>query len=95
MNEIVSLEGYSPELREYLLEKRWPELMEVGFQVATLQWVQEAFFENNNLLQLTAFRMVQALVSGVAVMMPENPWLFIEECLKQLILEEDELDLEW
>ena len=69
--------------------------MEVGFQVATLQWVQEAFYENASLLQRTAFRMMQALVSGVAVMTPDNPWLFIEECLKQLILQEDELDLEW
>ena len=100
MDQIVSLEGYSPELREYLLEKRWPELMEVGSQVATLQLIcKRRALKMSVYNSTTAFFVVcvfvQALLSGVAVMTPENPWLFIEECLKQLILEEDELNLEW
>ena len=30
MQSLVSLEGYDPELRSYLLDHRWPRIMEVS-----------------------------------------------------------------
>lgn len=45
MNQLVSLEGYSPELRDYLLAKQWPEIMEVGLQATMLHRRQDALFD--------------------------------------------------
>jgi hypothetical protein len=62
MQSLVSLEGYSPELRSYLELHGWPSLME-------------------------------AILSGLIVMIPKDPWSFIESKLS----EEDRsyISLQW
>lgn len=39
MESLVSLEGYDPELRDYLQRHRWPSIMEVQrYSAAINQW---------------------------------------------------------
>ena len=36
MQSLVSLKGYDPELRSYLVEHRWPAIMEVKYRLQRL-----------------------------------------------------------
>ncbi|XP_019851981.1 PREDICTED: F-box/LRR-repeat protein 13-like [Amphimedon queenslandica] len=66
MQSLVSLEGYSPELRKYLEGHKWPSVME-------------------------------ALFSGLAVMVPRDPWVFIENKLQEVHSSQTSYptDIEW
>jgi F-box/leucine-rich repeat protein 13 len=53
MESLVSLEGYDPELRDYLQRHRWPGVME-------------------------------ALLTGLTVMTPRDPWQFVSQSLQHI-----------
>lgn len=64
MESLVSLQSYEPKLQAYLLEQRYPAIME-------------------------------ALLTGLAVMVPEDPWKFMMEKIAELIEAGDGAEIYW
>lgn len=77
MQSLVSLEGYDPELRSYLAEHKWPAIMEVIFP-------QVSKFNNTENVLIRFHACLQALLTGLAVMLPCEPWKFVQEKLEYL-----------
>lgn len=86
MQSLVSLNGfYSPEISEYLLSHKWPSLMEVSLHnKQKLRCMYAASPSNTS----------QALISGVCVMLPEDPWDFMHSSVMS-IKENDMTDIQW
>lgn len=71
MDSLVALDSYDPELQKYLVQQEYPALMEVGGAACSDY-------------ACTAFTCLQALLTGLAVMVPQDPWQFIGEKLSWL-----------
>ena len=73
MESLVSLEGYDPELRDYLQRHRWPGVMEVQLQALSPT------------LRCVAYPLIlQALLTGLTVMTPRDPWQFVSQSLQHI-----------
>ena len=75
MEALVSLESYDPELREYLQRHRWPSVMEVEWpwSMAVITCTHHAYDF-----------ILQALLTGLAVMTPRDPWQFVSQSLRYI-----------
>ena len=77
MESLVSLEGCEPELREYLERHRWPSVMEVmvSHSPLALAWtcMNHATWREKSVF----FPHPQALLTGLTVMTPRDPWQFV------------------
>ena len=75
MESLVRLDSYDPRIREYLLEHRYPVILEV-FKTAISISVM------NYLILIACSE--QALLTGLSIMMPHDPWEFVLEKLQKL-----------
>lgn len=81
MQSLLSLEGYDPELQHYLREHRWPETMEVSAAET-----RNTYSSRDEALPLFTLPIHcwQALLTGLTVMLPLEPWEFVADKLRQL-----------
>lgn len=82
MVSLVSLQGYEPKLQEYLLRKRYPAILEVS----------GCYGVGGAGSDLVC---VQALLTGLAVMIPEDPWQFMLDKIAELVEAGDLQDIQW
>ena len=75
MESLVRLDSYDPRIREYLLKHRYPVILEV-FKTAISISVM------NYLILIACSE--QALLTGLSIMMPHDPWEFVLEKLQKL-----------
>lgn len=87
MESLVSLESYEPELQKYLLQQNYPVILEVGGAA-----MQHACTQS---LTVVCYVCMQALLTGLAVMLPENPWQFVIEKLSWLRDGGDSIHIQW
>lgn len=90
----MSLESYEPELRSYLQHHSYPIILEVGGAV-NMQCVHSTTAQQVILVMALLCAYAQALLTGLAVMIPDDPWEFMREKLSWLMAAGDDVHIHW